>query len=157
MKIGLNAIPIWVKSLLTGLLMVVVTSLVMVTNLQKTRHTNSEVWKLLLKTQYDRETYRPTFSAEHQKLENKTITLQGYLVPIELAFSTDHFGLTPDPSDCQFCVGVGPEKIVELNLDRKIRYTDQPVEVQGTFSLLPNSDLLLFYRLDRASVRTVGQ
>ncbi|HRR09407.1 MAG TPA: hypothetical protein PLO56_12015 [Rhodothermales bacterium] len=154
---GLNTIPVWVKSLVTGLMIVAITSLVMVTNMQKKRHTNDEIWKILLKTEYDLKTYRPTFSPEHQKLENKTITLRGYLVPIELAFSTHHFGLTPDPSDCQFCVGVGPEKMIELNLDRKIRYTDQPVEVQGTFRLLPNSELLLFYRLDHTSIRNVDR
>ena len=89
----------------------------------------------------------PVFSAR-QKALNKTVQrIQGFMVPLDAKATQTHFLLTSVPLTCAFCIPGGPESMVEVKASKPVRYSLEPVVVEGQFTLLPNDQYGLYYRL----------
>lgn len=89
----------------------------------------------------------PVFSAR-QKALNKTVQrIQGFMVPLDAKATQTHFLLTSVPLTCAFCIPGGPESMVEVKASKPVRYSLEPVVVEGQFTLLPNDPYGLYYRL----------
>ena len=95
----------------------------------------------------------PSFGDFIKLYEKQEVTIDGYLIVIDI--DENFFVLSKYPySACFFCGAAGPDSIVELQLDQKLRgvQTDQKVRVRGRLSL-NKSDINHFnYILTQASV-----
>lgn len=89
----------------------------------------------------------PVFRAGQEKLNDKVQRVQGFMMPLEPGERQRHFLLTSVPMTCAFCVPGGPESMVEVRTREQVRYTLEPVVVQGRFLVLRNDSYGLYYRL----------
>jgi uncharacterized protein len=92
----------------------------------------------------------PVFNPAVQALDAKTQRIQGYMMPLDPGEKQTHFLVTSVPLSCPFCVPGGPESMVEVKTKSPVRYSLDPVVVEGKLSLLPNDPSGLFYRLSEA-------
>lgn len=105
----------------------------------------SRLTNLTKKTLKDR--IEPVFTAE-QKALNKTVQrVQGFMVPMDTKPGQKHFLLTSVPLTCAFCIPGGPESMIEVKAASPVRYSLEPVVVEGHFQTLSNDEYGLFYRM----------
>ncbi|MCO4292312.1 hypothetical protein NF867_05485 [Solitalea sp. MAHUQ-68] len=103
----------------------------------------SEVWSKLANLSYRKEIIDneqwtiPVFPTEIKALEGETITLKGYLIPLEKGLQHQLFMLSVLPIDqCYFCGKTkGVPEMVEVNMNKPIDYTKQPISVKGILQL----------------------
>ncbi len=100
--------------------------------------------KLMYKVTYkDNQTvYTPHFPDELKAIDAKTVTLPGYLVPINGGRDHDTFMISVLPiMQCMFC-GQGdipPMVEVFMKKGKKVRFTEEPIKITGTVRLNPNT------------------
>ena len=109
-------------------------------------------WSLLtaVKTKVANNKVLPAFDQPFLALNHKTQRVQGFMMPIEPGDRHSHFLLSAVPLSCPFCVPGGPESMVEVKTKTPVRYTLEPVTVEGTFALLENDDYGMYYRITDA-------
>lgn len=89
----------------------------------------------------------PVFS-EVQKGMDKTVQrIQGFMMPLDAKATQTHFLLTSVPLTCSFCLPGGPESMVEVKAKTPVRYSLEPVVVEGKFTVLTNDQYGLYYRV----------
>ena len=93
---------------------------------------------------------RPRFSAEQQALNDKTQRIQGFMMPLEPGEKQKHFLLSAVPLTCSFCVPGGPESMVEITTKTPVKYSMEPVVVEGKFAVLEDDPYGLYYRIASA-------
>jgi hypothetical protein len=108
--------------------------------------------KITYKKQYDEmlgfKVDVPVFSKELQDLEGKTITLKGYIIPVEGYKSHKEFIFSAYPYNmCFFCGGAGPETVVEVKSKSPISFTADPITIKGKLSLNATDVNKLMYSL----------
>ena len=92
----------------------------------------------------------PVFNAQQQGMHQTVQRIQGFMVPMDAKPTQKHFLLTSVPLTCSFCIPGGPESMVEVKAKTPVRYSLEPVVVEGKFNVLPNDPYGLFYRLVEA-------
>jgi hypothetical protein len=109
-------------------------------------------WSTLTAVQTKAEKNRivPVFGKEQLALNQKTQRVQGFMMPLEPGEKQTHFLLSSVPLTCSFCVPGGPESMVEVKTKEPVKYTMDPVTVQGTFAVLENDPYGLYYRVTDA-------
>lgn len=119
------------------------------------------VWKDLSNVTYKigeddfGELYLPVFGDKIQKMEGKTITADGYIIPFEGMFKPEHIILSSLPlAECFFCGSGGPETVMEVMLKNPIKYTSKRVQVKGTLVLNSKDPEKLMYILKDAELLT---
>jgi len=80
-------------------------------------------------------------------LDGKEVKLRGYITPLQLGTSQNHFLLSTKPPSCAFCIPAGPDETVEVFCKTPIKYSLDPVTVAGTFTVLAKDPGGLFYRM----------
>ncbi len=90
-------------------------------------------------TENNKKVYTPYYPSELQKLENKTVELPGYLVPLTSGRNHKTFMLSVLPvTQCQFCGTNGIPPMVEIFMKKEsIRYTEDPIKIKGTMKFNP--------------------
>jgi hypothetical protein len=106
-------------------------------------------WKLLsqVTARAEKKKLVPTFPAAVQALDTKTVKVQGFMMPLEPGDKQRHFLLSSVPTTCSFCVPAGPEGLVEVKTKNPVRYTVEPVVVEGQLSVLTDDPYGLYYRV----------
>lgn len=89
----------------------------------------------------------PVFSDPQKGLDKTVQRIQGFMVPLDAKPTQTHFLLTSVPLTCAFCLPGGPESMVEVKAKSPVRYSLEPVVVEGRFMLLPNDPYGLYYRV----------
>jgi hypothetical protein len=109
-------------------------------------------WPLLSSVTVKAEKKRlvPSFPAAVQALDKKTVKIQGFMMPLEPGDKQRHFLLSSVPTSCSFCVPAGPEGLIEVRSKTPVRYTLEPVTVEGQMAVLSNDPYGLFYRVTEA-------
>ena len=72
------------------------------------------------------------------------------MMPLEPGEKHTHFLLSSVPLTCSFCTPGGPESMVEVKTSTPVRYTLDPVVVEGRFALLADDPYGLYYRVTEA-------
>jgi hypothetical protein len=90
---------------------------------------------------------RPKFNAEQQALNDKVQRIQGFMMPLEPGERQKHFLLSSVPLTCSFCVPGGPESMVEVTTKSAVKYSMEPVVVEGKFAVLTDDPYGLYYRI----------
>ena len=92
----------------------------------------------------------PAFPEALRPLHGKTVKLQGYILPIEAGQTHSYFLLSAWSPTCPFCLTAGPEAMVEVRARTAVKYSIDPVVVEGRLMLLDNDPSGVFYRLVEA-------
>jgi hypothetical protein len=96
--------------------------------------------------------YRATFTPSLAKEEGATLSITGYMLPVEASTRSAHFVLTRRSAGCPFCPPNEPTEAIEVFAARPVDYTQAPVTVEGTLHLIARSENGLFFRMDKAKV-----
>jgi hypothetical protein len=106
-------------------------------------------WSTLtaVKTQVVKNRVLPVFPEAVQSLNQKTQRVQGFMMPLEPGEKQKHFLLSSVPLSCSFCVAGGPESMVEVKTKTPVKYTLEPVVVEGQFAVLKDDPYGLYYRV----------
>lgn len=116
--------------------------------------------KVTFKKQYDEmlgfKVDVPIFSPEIKALEDKTVEVKGYIVPVEGYKGSKEFVFSAFPYNmCFFCGGAGPETVMEVYAKEAIKYTTEAIIIKGKLELNSNDVNRLMYILNDAElVRT---
>lgn len=106
-------------------------------------------WSTL--TNLDKKTLKtriePVFNAEQKALDKTVQRVQGFMVPMDTKPGQKHFLLTSVPLTCAFCIPGGPESMIEVKARSPVRYSLEPVVVEGKFFTLLDDQYGLFYRM----------
>jgi uncharacterized protein len=106
-------------------------------------------WTVLsgVKTRAEKNRLLPAFEKAQLVLDKKTQRVQGFMMPLEPGEKQTHFLLTSVPMTCAFCVPGGPESMVEVKTRKPVKYTLDPVTVEGKFAVLNDDEYGLYYRI----------
>ena len=109
-------------------------------------------WSLLtaVKTKTEKNKVLPVFDKPQLALNQKTQRIQGFMMPLEPGEKQTHFLLSSVPMTCSFCVPGGPESMVEVKTRQPVKYTLEPVTVEGKFAVLSDDPYGLYYRITDA-------
>src|SRR6185369_7291880 len=110
-------------------------------------------WSVLsaVKTRAEKNRLLPNFEQAQLALNQKTQRVQGFMMPLEPGEKQTHFLLSSVPVTCAFCTPGGPESMVEVKTRAPVRYTLDPVTVEGKFAVLNDDEYGLFYRITEAA------
>lgn len=134
------------KSFLAILFLAIFTSFVGVDK----KAIKDDIWKILLKVKYSFKgnKYTPKFEAKHKALDRKTVTISGYMYPLEEAKEHQYFMLSYYPIKvCFFCGGAGPESIIEVNTQKPVKFTSKKITLTGQLRLNPDDPDRMFFIL----------
>ena len=113
-------------------------------------------WSVLtdVKTKTDKNKILPVFAMSQMALNQKTQRIQGFMMPLEPGEKQKHFLLTSVPLTCGFCVAGGPESMVEVKTKNPVKYSMEPIVIEGRFLVLLDDPYGLYYRVtDAVSVK----
>ncbi|MDB5868214.1 MAG: hypothetical protein JWP96_546, partial [Polaromonas sp.] len=113
-------------------------------------------WSVLteVKIKTEKNKIVPVFSMKQLTLNQKTQRIQGFMMPLDPGVTQRHFLLSSVPLTCGFCLPGGPESMVEVKTTDPVKYSMEPVVVQGRFQVLNDDAFGLYYRMtDATSVR----
>ena len=109
-------------------------------------------WSVLtdVKTKSVKNRLLPAFPATVQALNDKPQRIQGFMMPLEPGERQRHFLLSSVPLSCSFCVPGGPESMVEVKTRTPVKYSLEPVVVEGKFAVLADDPYGLYSRITDA-------
>ncbi len=113
-------------------------------------------WSVLtaVSTKNEKNRILPVFGASQLALNQKTQRVQGFMMPLEAGEKQRHFLLSSVPLTCSFCLPGGPESMVEVKTKTPVKYSLEPVVVEGRFAVLHDDPYGLYYRItDAESVK----
>ena len=110
-------------------------------------------WSVLtdVKVRTEKDRVVPTFSAAQMGLHQKTQRIQGFMMPLDPGATQKHFLLSSVPLTCSFCMPGGPESMVEVKSKTPVKYSTEPVVVEGRFQVLNDDAFGMYYRITDAS------
>lgn len=112
-------------------------------------------WETLAQVKLSKQgaTFVPAFEAPVQALAGKTITLSGFMLPLDQASEQSNFILSANPvANCFFCMPGGPETLVEVRASSGLAFSYDPIEITGRLELLDDDPMGMYYRLVDARV-----
>lgn len=93
----------------------------------------------------------PVFSLSQLTLHQKIQRIQGFMMPLDPGATQRHFLLSSVPLTCAFCTPGGPESMVEVKSKTPVKYSTEPVVVEGHFQVLTDDAFGMYYRITDAS------
>jgi uncharacterized protein len=110
-------------------------------------------WKLLssAQTKAEKDRIAPVFPDSVTALNDKTVRVQGFMMPLEPGERQKHFLLSAVPTTCGFCVPAGPQGLIEVRSKIPVKYSIEAVVVEGKFAALTSDPYGLFYRVVEAT------
>ena len=107
-------------------------------------------WKLLAQVQpiKVKEKLLPQFSDAVLALDQKTVKVQGFMLPLEAGGKISHFLLSSIPQSCPFHLHVGgAESLIEVRTTKPMAFTWDGVMLTGKLAVLKNDPDGVLYRL----------
>jgi hypothetical protein len=96
----------------------------------------------------------PTFGAKLRAIEQRTVQIKGYIIPLEETGDETILVLSAQPySSCFFCGGAGPESVMDIKLEKKDQrkfITDERLTFRGRLRLNDSDLYYLNYILEEA-------
>ena len=118
---------------------------------------DSALWGVLRRTRISEDVKRGLFSASFPAdvtaLDGQTVTLTGFMLPIDAKTRTKHFLLSKYTPVCFFCPPGEPNEVVEVVADKAQPVSDDLVSVTGKLSLIDNAEKGLFFRISAGAAR----
>jgi hypothetical protein len=104
---------------------------------------------------YDEDTgiYRIRMTPEVKALNGKTVTMRGFVMPMDGSDRTRHFLLSRNTPVCMYCPPGQPNEVVEVRSSRTIAWTDKVVSVTGKLNLVNDEERAIFFKMENAEVK----
>lgn len=115
--------------------------------------TDVVAWSLLtdIKTRVEKNRVVPVFPESVMALNQKSQRIHGFMMPLEPGEKQRHFLVSSVPMSCSFCVPGGPESMVEVRTKTPVKYTMEPVVVEGKLMVLKDDPYGIYYRINDAT------
>lgn len=114
------------------------------------------MWAMLgkCKLEVDDKNYRFSihFTDEVKKLSGQSITVSGFMLPLEPTEKFTHFLLSKRTPTCAFCPPGEPNEIIEVFSTSPVTWSDNLVTVTGQFILSNDGDKGLFFQMKQATL-----
>ena len=109
-------------------------------------------WSLLtdVKSKTVKNRILPVYGPEITALNQKNQRVQGFMMPLDPGEKQKHFLLSSVPLTCSFCLPGGPESLVEVTTKTPVKYSLEPVVVEGKFLVLADDPYGMYYRITEA-------
>jgi hypothetical protein len=112
-------------------------------------------WQLLQQAktiQKPNKKFGPQFTKEIKELDQQSVKLYGFMMPLDQAEKQKRFLLASYPPHCSFCIPGGPESLVEVVASEAVKFSFEPIVMSGKMHVLEND--IVYYRLtDAKSVK----
>jgi hypothetical protein len=116
-----------------------------------------ELWAKLVKCKLDYNEDKGTYSIhvtpEVKALDGKTITVKGFVLPMDGSDRTQHFLISRNTPVCMYCPPGQPNEVVEVQAKRPIAWTNKVVAITGKLSLINDGEQALFFRIEDGEVK----
>ena len=80
----------------------------------------------------------------------KTVRVRGFTLPLDGSDRTAHFLIGVNTPVCFYHPPGDPNEVIEVQTDRSIAWDEKPASVEGTFSLIDNGELGVFFKMVKA-------
>ncbi len=90
------------------------------------------------------------FTPEVKALGGQIVRLKGFMYPLSAGETHTSFLLSALPPSCPFCLPGTATTLIDIVCDEPVRYTLEPVLLEGRFTLLKDDASGLYYRLTEA-------
>jgi hypothetical protein len=87
---------------------------------------------------------------EVKALSGQTLSISGFVLPMDGEAETKHFLLSKRTPTCFYCPPGEPNEVVEVYLNKGISFDDAMHTITGTFALTNNTDNGIFFVLKNA-------
>ncbi len=111
-------------------------------------------WESLMEVEYEEvdtpkgKQWIPQFTQDVQALNQKSVRISGYMIPLGFAEEQTHFLVSAWPGDgCYFHLPGGPNSVIEVKAQRGVEFTYDTIEVEGKLELLQDDPYGLLYRM----------
>ena len=115
------------------------------------------IWATLRQTRIGVNEARGLFTATHppavKALAGKSISLAGFIMPLDAQTAGTHFLLSKYTPVCAFCPPGEPNEVVEVHSARPVAFVQKLVTVTGRFALENKGENGLFFQMSDATVR----
>lgn len=114
-------------------------------------------WSTLMQSRVHYEGNRSSvaFPESVSALSGETITLSGFMMPLDPQLKQSRFLLTSNPPSCFFHIPGGPAGAVEVLAPEGIDATWDPIVLEGRFETLSRTEFGVIYRLHDAKRLTL--
>ncbi|MEA2813655.1 MAG: uncharacterized protein QOI93_1352 [Rhodospirillaceae bacterium] len=114
------------------------------------------LWSKLIKCEvsYDekKDVYSIQVTPDVKALDGQTVTVRGFILPMDGSDRTKHFLVSRNTPVCMFCPPGQPNEVVEVRSTRAIEWTDKIATVTGKLSLINDGEKALFFKIENAQV-----
>ena len=114
------------------------------------------MWVLLAKTKIHLEEKKGLYSAaypdEVKALVGTQVTISGFMLPLEATEKFKHFIISKRTPTCPFCPPGEPNEIADVWLETPVKWSEDVVKVTGTFELMNNAQLGMFFKITKAKI-----
>jgi len=97
--------------------------------------------------------YGISLTPEVKALDGKTVTVRGFVLPMDGSDRTRHFLVSRNTPVCMFCPPGQPNEVIEVRSPHAVDWTDKIVTVTGRFHLINDKEKALFFRMEDAKVK----
>jgi uncharacterized protein len=106
-------------------------------------------WSLLtdVKTKNIKGNIVPVFNLSQMALHQQKQRVQGFMMPLDPGEKQTHFILSSVPLTCGFCTPGGPESMIEVRTKTPVKYSMEPLVVEGNFEVLVNDPFGVYYKI----------
>ena len=91
-----------------------------------------------------------SISDDIQALDQKSLRVQGFMIPLAMGDEQSHFLISAVPPSCPYCVPAVAYEIVEVRSSKPVRYGVEPIVVSGKFAVLKHDPSGVIYRMSDA-------
>ena len=115
------------------------------------------LWAKFIKCKlgYDEESgvYSISMTPEVKAFDGKTITLHGFVLPMDGSDRTQHFLISRNTPVCMYCPPGQPNEVIEVQAKHAIAWSDKIVSVTGKLKLINDKEKALFFKIENAEVK----
>jgi hypothetical protein len=115
---------------------------------------HDQVWQVLGRSKIvyseNQQRFKASFPAEVKALAGRSVTITGFILPLEPTEKFRHFILSKRTPTCGFSLPGGPDEIIEVWLAKPTVWEEGLVKVTGTFELINGQEMGMFFKLNDA-------
>lgn len=116
-----------------------------------------EIWRKFFNCglDYDEEKgiYSIRLTPEVKALDGHTITVRGFVLPLDGSDRTKHFLLSRNTPVCMYCPPGQPNEVVEVQTSSALPWTDKIVAVTGRLRLVNDQEKAVFFKMENARAK----
>lgn len=110
--------------------------------------TKEEPYKFTDKEGVEWEGLKPQFSEELKALDGRSITMQGYMFPLDETEQQSQFLFGPFPLSCPYHYHAPNNLTIEVNAAKPVNFSYEPITISGKLELVPEDyEYNTFYKL----------